>query len=49
VEVEQVLATKENIDIWMSLLTDTLSRDRFAGNSRAYYGAFIENLEQSDM
>ncbi len=45
VEIERVLATSENIDIWMSLLDDTLSRDGFSGNSRKYYEIFIKNIE----
>lgn len=49
VVVERALATPENIDIWMRLLMDTLVRDGFAGNSRAYYETFVENIEQSDM
>ena len=48
VEVDRVMAITENIDIWMSLLTDTLSRDRFSGNSRSYYETFVDSLEQSN-
>jgi lipid II:glycine glycyltransferase (peptidoglycan interpeptide bridge formation enzyme) len=48
VEVERVAATVENIDIWMGLLMDTLSRDGFAGNSRHYYESFIQNLAKTD-
>jgi hypothetical protein len=33
----------------MNLLNETLSRDKFAGNSRQYYVAFLENLTSQDM
>ncbi len=46
--VERVMATTANIDIWMDLLSDTLSRDGFAGNSRSYYETFIHRLEQDN-
>ena len=47
--IEAAEPTEENIDIWMSLLTETLSRDKFSGNSRQYYISFLENLFQNDM
>ena len=46
--VERVDATSENIDIWMGLLADTLTRDRFSGNSRSYYETFLYNLAKTD-
>ncbi|MBC7503963.1 peptidoglycan bridge formation glycyltransferase FemA/FemB family protein [Candidatus Gracilibacteria bacterium] len=46
VQIEAVESTKENLDIWMRLLIDTLSRDSFFGNSRSYYDIFIRYLEQ---
>lgn len=49
VTIEAALPTEENINIWMNLLTETLSRDKFAGNSREYYATFLENLESQDM
>ncbi len=48
VTVERVDATSENIDIWMGLLADTLSRDGFSGNSRSYYEIFLCNLAKID-
>jgi lipid II:glycine glycyltransferase (peptidoglycan interpeptide bridge formation enzyme) len=44
VTIESVAPTPENIDIWMWLLWDTLARDGFAGNSRAYYEVFLEEI-----
>ena len=44
VTIESVPPTRENIDIWMGLLGDTLARDGFAGNSRAYYEVFLEEI-----
>lgn len=41
VTVGMVPPTPENIDIWMELLHDTTARDRFSGNSRSYYEAFL--------
>ncbi len=46
--VERVDATSENIDIWMRLLADTLTRDGFSGNSRSYYETFLYNLAKTD-
>lgn len=46
--VELVRSTPENLDIWMRLLVDTLSRDGFAGNSRSYYEVFIRSLEKNN-
>lgn len=47
VTIDAVPATAENIDIWMGLLGDTLSRDGFAGNSRTYYEIFLREIEKS--
>ncbi len=44
VTIESVPPIRENIDIWMGLLWDTLARDWFAGNSRAYYEVFLEEI-----
>lgn len=44
VTIESVEPTPENIDIWMWLLGDTLARDWFAGNSRAYYEIFLKEI-----
>jgi lipid II:glycine glycyltransferase (peptidoglycan interpeptide bridge formation enzyme) len=41
VTVSIVPPTSDNIDIWMWLLQDTTARDRFSGNSRSYYEAFL--------
>jgi lipid II:glycine glycyltransferase (peptidoglycan interpeptide bridge formation enzyme) len=48
VQVEKAPSTPENLDIWMSLLMDTFSRDRFSGNSRDYYQVFIQKLEKNN-
>lgn len=32
-----VPSTEENLDIFMKLLSETLERDNFSGNSREYY------------
>jgi hypothetical protein len=37
VKVEQVSLTEENLDIFYSILEDTLERDRFAANSKEYF------------
>ena len=39
-----VKSTQENLDIWMNLLQDTTTRDRFSHNSRSYYENFLKNL-----
>jgi hypothetical protein len=49
VAIESVEPTSENIDIWMNLLTETLSRDKFAGNSEQYYVSFLQNLADNDI
>ena len=41
VAVSQVPPTKENIDIFYALLSDTLGRNKFSGNSRTYYSALV--------
>ena len=48
VTTEWVQPTRENINTWMTLLTDTTSRDRFAHNSRAYYEIFLMQLEKKN-
>ena len=48
VVVERADPTRENIDIWMQLFSDTLIRDGFAGNSREYYEIFIQRLEKTN-
>ena len=42
--MKKVEANNANIDIWMSLLDETLERDSFAGNNRSYYEFFLKNL-----
>ncbi len=46
VTVAWVEPTSENIDIWMSLLTDTTERDGFAHNSRQYYESFLSAWDE---
>ncbi len=37
-----------NLDIWMALLSDTLERDRFSGNSPEYYENFVMEIEKNN-
>ena len=46
---EWVLPTRENIDIWMKLLSETTGRDGFSGNSDAYYVSFLQNLHDTNI
>ncbi len=48
VVTERADTTRDNIDIWMKLFSDTLIRDGFTGNSREYYEIFIRNLEKTN-
>ncbi len=43
VKVEKVEPSEVHIDIFMSLLYETLERDNFSGNSRAYYQALLQS------
>lgn len=47
VVIESARVTKENIDIWMNLLGDTIARDGFSANSRLYYEVFLHEIEKS--
>jgi hypothetical protein len=44
---EWVDPTLENIDIWMTLLAETTSRDDFSQNAREYYIAFLRTLRDA--
>lgn len=46
VEVEQVSCTKEHLDIFYGILSETLERDGFAANSREYFRTFLQYLEK---
>lgn len=48
VVTEWVLPTEENIGIWMRLLSETTSRDRFAHNSREYYTSFLRVIQDGN-
>ncbi len=48
VTTEWVLPTPENIALWMSLLSETTSRDRFSENSEEYYVSFLRILRDSN-
>ena len=48
VTTDGVSPTKENIDTWMNLLSDTTSRDGFSQNSRNYYEKFLSTLEENN-
>ncbi len=45
VKIDHVEPTRENIDIWMNLLDETLARDGFSWNTRIYYEVFISRIE----
>lgn len=47
--VESAESTKENLDIWMKILSETTSRDGFSGNPRQYYEAFLSELQKGNM
>ena len=49
VVVEQVKSTKENLEIFLSLFEETLSRDGFSGNSRTYYRNLLDYLERENI
>jgi lipid II:glycine glycyltransferase (peptidoglycan interpeptide bridge formation enzyme) len=49
VKVSRVSTSQENIDIWMSLLTETTSRDGFSQNSRKYYESFLLEVQEKNM
>ncbi len=44
VKTQWALPTSENLRIWMDLLWETTSRDRFAQNSEKYYQIFLEKI-----
>ena len=48
VTTEWILPSAENIAIWMSLLSETTSRDRFSENSEEYYVSFLRILRDSN-
>ena len=48
VQIQSVKLSEENLTVWMNLLTITTERDGFHGNSRAYYEAFIRNIQKSE-
>lgn len=49
VSVSKVEKTKENIDIFVSLMQETTSRDNFFGNTFDYYKTFLERIESSEL
>lgn len=48
VQVQRANLNEENLDIWIWLLDETLARDGFSGNSRKYYEAFLQNIEEKN-
>ena len=48
VKTSWVDPTPDVIDIWMSLLDDTTSRDGFTHNAREYYISFLQNLRDNN-
>jgi lipid II:glycine glycyltransferase (peptidoglycan interpeptide bridge formation enzyme) len=49
VTIEQASAYRHgNIDIWMNILSDTLERDQFSGNSLEYYENFVMEIEKNN-
>lgn len=49
VEVEQVSSAEEYLDIFYSILSETLERDGFAANSKEYFRTFLQYLEKQDI
>lgn len=49
VVVEQVEKNPHNIDIFCKLMSETTSRDNFAGNTREYYEIFLSSLDESQL
>lgn len=49
VEVRKVEKTDENTQIFHALMSETTSRDNFAGNTLAYYKIFLESLKNADL
>ncbi len=46
--VQSVEGNEKNIDIWMSLLTETTNRDSFHHNKREYYETFISLIKKNN-
>lgn len=46
VTIKAVDPTRENLDIWMWLLEQTVARDGFSGNSRSYYEVFLTEVSR---
>ncbi|MDD2891696.1 MAG: peptidoglycan bridge formation glycyltransferase FemA/FemB family protein [Candidatus Gracilibacteria bacterium] len=49
VEVEQVPLTQEYLDIFYSILSETLERDQFSANSQEYFRIFLQYLEKQNL
>lgn len=49
VEVEQVSYSEEYLDIFYSILSETLERDGFSANSKEYFRTFLQYLEKQDI
>ncbi len=44
VRIERVQPTRENLDLWYELLSETTERDSFSQNSFAYYKVFLDQI-----
>ena len=49
VEVVQTPYSEENLDIFYSILSETLERDQFSANSREYFRTFLQYLEKQEL
>jgi lipid II:glycine glycyltransferase (peptidoglycan interpeptide bridge formation enzyme) len=49
VVVEQVEKNPYSVDIFYKLMSETTSRDNFAGNTREYYEIFLGSLDESQL
>lgn len=49
VEVQKVTNNEENLDIFYTILSETLERDKFAANSREYFRVFLGYLEKYNL
>lgn len=49
VQVEQVPYLSESLDIFYSILAETLERDGFAANSKEYFRVFLQYLEKQQL
>ena len=49
VEVSPVRYSEESLNIFYSILSETLERDKFAANSKEYFRTFLTYLEKQKL